>query len=158
MNKAMIIGNLTRDPELRTTASGISVCTFTVAVSRPFKRDETDFLPVVAWRGLAENCGKFLAKGRKVGVCGCLQTRNYDDNNGVRRYVTEIIADDVEFLTPRGEGIQGQEHHNEPDFVDLEPGEEFDDDIFPPHHSVSGHSNGHGLTEEMTKYMNYKGV
>ena len=104
MNKAMIIGNLTRDPELRTTASGISVCTFTVAVTRPFKRDETDFLPVVTWRGLAENCSKFLAKGRKVGVSGHIQTRQYDDKNGVRRYVTEIIADDVEFLSPKGEG------------------------------------------------------
>jgi single-strand DNA-binding protein len=104
MNKAMIIGNLTRDPELRTTASGISVCTFTVAVSRPFNRDETDFIPVVTWRGLAENCGKFLAKGRKVGVAGRIQVRSYEDNNGQRRYVTEIVADDVEFLSPKGEG------------------------------------------------------
>ena len=104
MNKAMIIGNLTKDPELRTTASGISVCTFTVAVSRPFNRDETDFIPVVTWRGLAENCGKFLAKGRKVGVAGRIQTRSYEDNNGQRRYVTEIVADDVEFLSPKGEG------------------------------------------------------
>ena len=104
MNKAMIIGNLTRDPELRTTASGINVCTFTVAVTRPFKRDETDFIPVVTWRGLADNCAKFLAKGRKVGVCGRIQVRSYDDNNGQRRYVTEIVADDVEFLSPKGEG------------------------------------------------------
>lgn len=120
MNKAMIIGNLTRDPELRSTASGISVCTFTVAVSRPFKRDETDYLPVVAWRKLAENCATFLTKGRKVGVAGSLQTRSYDDNNGVKRYVTEIIADDVEFLTPRGEGAQSRQQpkSNEPDFVD----------------------------------------
>ncbi|MDD5016823.1 MAG: single-stranded DNA-binding protein [Eubacteriales bacterium] len=106
MNKATIIGNLTKDPELRTTASGISVCTFTVAVSRPFNRDETDFIPVVTWRGLAENCSKFLAKGRKVGVSGRIQTRSYEANNGERRYVTEIIADDVEFLSPKGEGGQ----------------------------------------------------
>ena len=106
MNKAMIIGNLTRDPELRKTASDISVCTFTVAVSRQFNRDETDFIPVVVWRGLADNCSKYLAKGRKVAVFGRIQTRNYDDKDGNRRYVTEIIADDVEFLTPKGEGGQ----------------------------------------------------
>ncbi len=106
MNKAMIIGNLTRDPELKTTGSGISVCTFTVAVRRPFNKEETDFIPVVTWRGLAENCSKFLSKGRKVGVAGRIQVRNYEANDGSRRYVTEIIADDVEFLTPKGEGGQ----------------------------------------------------
>ena len=104
MNKAMIIGNLTRDPELRTTASGISVCKFSVAVTRPFNREETDFIPVVVWRALAENCGKYLAKGRKVAVAGRIQTGSYEDKDGNRRYTTEVIADDVEFLTPRGEG------------------------------------------------------
>ncbi len=106
MNRATIIGNLTKDPELKTTASGISVCSFTVAVRRPFtkEKDETDFIPVVTWRQLAENCAKYLAKGRKVGVSGRIQTRNYETNNGERRYVTEIIADDVEFLSPKGEG------------------------------------------------------
>jgi single-strand DNA-binding protein len=109
MNKATIIGNLTRDPELKTTASGISVCTFTVAVRRPYSKDETDFIPVVTWRQLAENCAKFLAKGRKVGVAGRIQTRNYETNNGERRYVTEIIADEVEFLTPKGDGGGGRQ-------------------------------------------------
>jgi single-strand DNA-binding protein len=104
MNKAMVIGNLTKDPELKTTPAGVSVCTFTVAVRRPFSKDETDFIPVVTWRGLAENCSKFLSKGRKVAVAGRIQVRNYEANNGERRYVTEIIADDVEFLTPKGEG------------------------------------------------------
>jgi len=75
-----------------------------VAVPRPYKRDETDFLNIVTWRGLAENCAKFLSKGRKVGIVGYIQTREYDDNNGQRRYVTEIVADDVEFLSPKGEG------------------------------------------------------
>ncbi len=104
MNRATIIGNLTKDPELKTTGSGISVCSFTVAVRRPFSKDETDFIPVVTWRQLAENCAKFLTKGRKVGVSGRIQTRNYETNNGERRYVTEIIADEVEFLTPKGDG------------------------------------------------------
>lgn len=107
MNRAVIIGNLTRDPELRTTPQGISVTTFTVAVPRGFgDKKETDFIPVVTWRGLADNCAKFLAKGRKVGVSGRIQTRSYDGNNGERRYVTEIVADDVEFLSPKGESTQ----------------------------------------------------
>ncbi len=103
MNKAMIIGNLTKDPELRKTASDISVCTFTVAVQRPFNKEETDFIPIVVWRGLADNCSRYLAKGRKVAVFGRIQTRNYEDKDGQRRYVTEIIADDVEFLSPKGQ-------------------------------------------------------
>ncbi|MGE5494265.1 MAG: single-stranded DNA-binding protein [Burkholderiales bacterium] len=104
MNRATIIGNLTKDPELRTTSSGVSVCTFTVAVNRNFgERKEVDYLPVVTWRGLAENCAKFLGKGRKVGVSGRIQTRSYEGNNGERRYVTEIVADEVEFLSPKGE-------------------------------------------------------
>jgi len=105
MNRAVIIGNLTRDPELRTTPQGISVCSFTVAVNRGFgDKKDVDFIPIVTWRALAENCAKFLAKGRKVGVSGRIQVRSYDTNNGERRYVTEIVADDVEFLTPKGEG------------------------------------------------------
>ncbi len=108
MNRAIIIGNLTKDPELRTTPQGISVCSFTVAVNRGFgDKKEVDYIPVVTWRGLADNCGKFLSKGRKVGVSGRIQVRSYDDNNGQRRYITEIIADDVEFLTPKGEGGGG---------------------------------------------------
>ena len=103
MNRVTIIGNLTKDPELKTTASGISACSFTVAVKRPFTKDETDFIPVVAWKQLAENCAKFLAKGRKVGVSGRIQVRSYETNNGEKRYVTEVIADEVEFLTPKDE-------------------------------------------------------
>lgn len=104
MNRATIIGNLTKDPELRTTTTGISVCTFTVAVTTGFgEKKHTDFLPVVTWRALAENCAKFLAKGRKAAVSGRIQTRYCDAANGDRRYVTEIVADEVEFLSPRGE-------------------------------------------------------
>jgi single-strand DNA-binding protein len=79
------------------------VTTFTVAVQRRFSQGEqkADFLPIVTWRGLADNCAKYLQKGSKVGVVGQIQTRQYDDKNGVRRYVTEIIADEVEFLTSR---------------------------------------------------------
>jgi single-strand DNA-binding protein len=105
MNKAILVGNLTRDPEARTTPNGVSVTTFTVAINRRYKsqdgQQQTDFIPVVTWRGLAENCARYLSKGSKVGVVGMIQTRNYEDANGVRKYVTEIVADDVEFLTSR---------------------------------------------------------
>ena len=107
MNKAIVIGNITRDPDVRMTGSGISVCTFTVAVQRRFANQngerQADFIPVVCWRGLAENCGKYLKKGSKVGVCGSIQTRNYEAQDGTKRYVTEIIADEVEFLERAGQ-------------------------------------------------------
>jgi single-strand DNA-binding protein len=124
MNRAVIIGNLTKDPELRTTSSGVSVCTFTVAVNRNFgEHKEVDYIPVVTWRGLAENCAKFLSKGRKVGVSGRIQTRSYETNSGERRYVTEIVADECEFLSPKGDadippsddaGLFGEESDFEP--------------------------------------------
>ena len=104
MNKVFLVGRLTKEPELRTTQSGISVATFTVAVTRRMNRDESDFLNVVAWRGLAENCAKYLVKGQQVSVAGELQTRSYDAKDGGKRYVTEVQADDVEFLAKPGEG------------------------------------------------------
>ena len=115
MNKAILIGNLTKDPELKTTQSGISVCRFTIAVNRKFKDAQgnqvTDFIPVATWRGIAESCAKYLAKGRKVAVIGEIQTRSYDAQDGTKRYVTEIVASDVEFLSPnpggQGSGFGG---------------------------------------------------
>jgi single-strand DNA-binding protein len=105
LNKSFFIGNLTKDPELRTTPSGKAVASFTIAVNRRFKDKGgdpvTDFFPVVTWDKLAESCARYLAKGKKVAVVGELQTRSYDDKQGVKRYVTEIVADEVEFLTPR---------------------------------------------------------
>lgn len=103
MNKCFLIGNLTRDPELRTTSgSGLSVCTFTIAVSRTFSNKngerEADFIPVVVWRNTAENCAKYLRKGSQVAVTGAIQTRTYDGNDGQKRYVTEVVADEVQFL------------------------------------------------------------
>lgn len=102
MNKAIIIGNLARDPEAFTTQSGISRSTFTVAVQRRFAgadgHREADFLTVVAWRQTADFCNKYLTKGRKVAVEGSIQTRSYDAQDGSKRYVTEIIADSVEAL------------------------------------------------------------
>ena len=106
MNKVFLIGNLSKDPELRTTNSGTSVCTFSIAVNRRKDKDgnsTADFFSIVAWRQLAELCGKYLAKGRKVSVVGELQNRSYEANNGTKRHVTEIVANEIEFLTPKGE-------------------------------------------------------
>lgn len=109
MNKILLIGNLTRDPELRSTQSGVAVCTFTVAVNRrrasgaEAGQQEADFFRVTTWRQQAENCNRFLAKGRKVGVTGTLTMESYTDKNGVQRNSLEVMADEVEFLTPRSE-------------------------------------------------------
>lgn len=100
MNKLTIIGNLTRDPELRTTQQGLAVCDFTVAVNRR-KSDESDFFRVTAWRQLGENAAKYLAKGRKVCVIGPVSARTYTTNTGENRVSLEVTADDIEFLTPR---------------------------------------------------------
>ncbi len=108
MNKLTIIGNLTRDPELRTVGSGISVCDFTVAVNRRRSsqnsgQPETDFFRVTAWRQLGETCAKYLAKGRKVCVIGAVSARTYQANDGSTRVSLEVTADDIEFLTSRAE-------------------------------------------------------
>ena len=110
MNKVILIGNLANDPETRTTQSGIQQCSFRLAVQRRFANaqgvKEADFIPVVAWRQLAELCSRYLSKGRKVAVEGSIQTRSYDAQDGTKRYVTEIVAESVEFL---GGGNQQQE-------------------------------------------------
>lgn len=106
MNKVFLIGNLTREPESNTTASGIQMCRFSIAVGRRFKNaegeNETDFFNIIAWRGLADTCGKYLHKGSKVAIVGSLQTRSYDAEDGTKKYVTEVVAEEVEFLTPKG--------------------------------------------------------
>ena len=105
MNKLTIIGNLTADPELRTIPSGVSVCTFTVAVNRRYSGNkddrQTDFFRVSAWRQLGENCSRFLSKGRKVCVVGEVSARAYEGKDGSLRASLEVTADEVEFLSPR---------------------------------------------------------
>ncbi len=98
MNKVVLIGNLTRDPDVRNTQSGVSVCTFTLAVQSRYK-ETADFINVVAWRGIAETCGRYLKKGSKACVCGALQSRSYEAKDGSKRTVVEVIADEVEFLS-----------------------------------------------------------
>lgn len=105
MNKVILVGNLTRDPELSETPSGVAVCRFAIAVTRDYANSdgnrETDFFNITVWRGRAENCGKYLKKGNKVAVVGSLQNRSYEDKDGIKRNVTDVIANEVEFLTPR---------------------------------------------------------
>ena len=105
MNKAIIIGNLTKDPELTQTTSGISVCRFTLAVSRKFTNAEgereTDFLNIVVWRNLADNCHKYLKKGSCVAVKGYIKTKNYEDSNGIKKFTFYIKAEEVKFLSSR---------------------------------------------------------
>lgn len=105
MNKVILIGNLTRDPELSETPNGVAVCRFSIAVSRDYANSdgtrETDFFNITVWRGRAENCGKYLKKGNKVAVYGSLQNRSYEDKDGNKRNVTDIVANEVEFLTPK---------------------------------------------------------
>ena len=105
MNKVFLIGNLTRDPELRETPSGVSMCRFAIAVQRPYSSSDgerqTDFFECTAWRGLAETIMRYTKKGNKVAVSGSIQIRNYEDNQGMKRTAVDIIVQDCEFLTPK---------------------------------------------------------
>lgn len=105
MQRFICVGNLTKDPETGETPSGLSVCKFSIAVNRDFTKEDgtrdVDFFNVVTWRGLADNCARFLQKGNKVAIVGKLQNRQYEAKDGTKRNVTEIIAEQVEFLTPK---------------------------------------------------------
>ena len=105
MNKVVLIGRLTRDPELRYTGSNTAVATFSLAVNRNFTNQqgerEADFINIVVWRKQAENVKNYLSQGSQVAIEGRIQTRSYDDNNGQKRYVTEVVADNVEFLSSK---------------------------------------------------------
>lgn len=105
MNKVLLVGNLTREPELSSTSSGVAMCRIGIAVNRNYTNSEgnreTDFFNITAWRNLAERCGKYLHKGSKIGVIGSLQMRSFEVN-GEKRNTIDIIAEDVEFLSPKG--------------------------------------------------------
>ena len=137
MNQITIIGRLTADPELRSTANNTPVCQFTVAVQRRFANQSgdkiADFIPVVVWRQLAELCSKYLAKGRKVAVLGPLQMRHYEDKHGNKRTAFEIIADEVEFLTPRTEsaGSADKQATDTESFSELTGFTEMDESALP---------------------------
>lgn len=116
MNRVVLVGRLTKDPELRFTPAGVAVATFTLAVNRNFTNQngerEADYINCVVWRKPAENVGNFLKKGSLAGVDGKVQTRNYEGNDGKRVYVTEILCESVQFLEPRRSQESGQAPQN----------------------------------------------
>ncbi|OLQ23564.1 single-stranded DNA-binding protein [Listeria seeligeri] len=116
MNRVVLVGRLTKDPDLRYTPAGAAVATFTLAVNRPFKNgqgeQEADFINCVVWRKPAENVANFLKKGSMAGVDGRVQTRNYEGNDGKRVYVTEIVAESVQFLEPKLNAVEGSTPNN----------------------------------------------
>ncbi|WEG12800.1 single-stranded DNA-binding protein [Pullulanibacillus sp. KACC 23026] len=107
INRVVLVGRLTRDPELRYTPNGVAVANFTIAVNRPFSNQQgerdADFISIVVWRRQAENVANFVGKGSLVGIDGRLQTRSYDNNEGKRVYITEVVADSVQFLESKGQ-------------------------------------------------------
>ena len=109
MNKVILIGRLAKDPELRTTASDIAVCSFTVAVDRRFKSEgqpTADFINVIAWRQTAEFVSKYFSKGSKIALSGSIQTRSWEDKDGNKRYATDVVADGVEFCERKSDNQQ----------------------------------------------------
>ncbi len=129
VNKVLLVGNLGKDPEIRHTPSGVAVATFSLATTSPFKDKDgnkpTEWHNIVAWRNLAEICGKFLTKGRQVYIEGRIQTRSYDDRDGNKRYITEIVAENMQMLGSREDGQQGGNQGSS--------GERWqDEDYFPP--------------------------
>ena len=129
INRIVLIGRLTADPELRKTPNGVSVTTFTLAVDRSFTKQngekETDFIRIVTWRGLAENCANYLKKGRLAAVDGRLQIRSYENKEGRRMTIAEVVADNVRFLESKGK------HHSQPNLNDQEETIDISDDELP---------------------------
>lgn len=133
MNKVFLIGNITRDPELAETASGVKVCRFSLAVNRnyagPDGERKTDFFNVTAWRGLGENVAKFVKKGNKLAIVGSLEVRNYEDREGIKRTSVDVTAQDVEFLTAKGNSDNTQAEAEQHSASALQP---LDDDTDIP--------------------------
>lgn len=124
LNRAILIGRLTKDPELRYSPQGVAITNFILAVDRPFAKDgqdNVDFIPIVVWRKQAESCANYLSKGRLTAVEGRVQVRNYENNEGRRVYVTEIVADNVRFLES---AKKKEEDKSEPPPIDIS-----DDDL-----------------------------
>jgi single-strand DNA-binding protein len=132
MNKAILIGNLTSDPTLRYTTQGIAVTTFTIAVNRPKRGDdqEADFINIVTWQKLADNCATYLRKGSKAAIEGRIQTRSYQDKEGKRRYVTEVVAENVQFLDGKPRDSQPADPFGDP-FADASKPINISDDDLP---------------------------
>ncbi|PZD95207.1 single-stranded DNA-binding protein [Paenibacillus sambharensis] len=132
LNRVILIGRLTRDPEMKYTPTGIATTTFTLACDRPFQTNgqkEADFIPIVTWRQLAETCANYLKKGRLTAVEGRIQVRSYENNEGKRVYVTEVIADNVRFLERGEQQEQSRSERNDPFQDDGRPIEIKEDDL-----------------------------
>ncbi len=131
LNRVALVGRLTKDPEVRYAADNQTpIAKFSIAVDRTFKRDgqpSADFIPIVVFGKSAENCGKFIRKGRLVAVSGRLQTRSWDDQEGKRHYATEVIADEVDFLDRGTEGREQGNSGGAGDYGDFHPADEEDD-------------------------------
>jgi single-strand DNA-binding protein len=129
------IGNLGKDPELRYTQSGKAVCSFSIAITDKVNgEDRTEWVNIVAWQKLAEICSEYLEKGKKVYIQGRLQTRSYEDRDGNRRYITEVVAYSMEMLSPKSEAKRQEPRHQEPSPQEPSPQEHShetwgDDDI-----------------------------
>jgi single-strand DNA-binding protein len=124
LNRIILVGRLTRDPQLKHTSNGTAVANFTIAVNRRrSKEKEVDFIDVVVWQKLAELSAQYLSKGKQVGVEGRLEIRSYEDKEGIKRKIAEVIADNIEFLSPAGQSA-GQAKN------DI-GGEEFDEETIP---------------------------
>jgi single stranded DNA-binding protein (ssb) len=125
INRVVLVGRITRDPELRQTQSGISVASFSLAVNRTFTNQsgqrEADFVPIVVWRKQAENVVQYVGKGSLVGVEGRLQTRSYDAADGSKRFVMEVVADSVQFLESRQTSANRQDNMGAPQFNNATP-------------------------------------
>lgn len=129
INKAVIGGRLTADIELKTTPSGVYVCTFSVAVNRRTGRDQepkTDFIDCVAWRNTAEFVSKYFHKGSSICVSGAIQVRNWTDNNGNKRYATELVVDEAYFVDSKSDNAPSSSDYDEPQYEDVT-----DDDNLP---------------------------
>ena len=127
MNNCSLIGRLTKDPEVKKTQSGTSVCSFTIAVDRRFKNADgtrqTDFIPCVGWRQVADILGQYFHKGSRIGISGSIQTRSYEDNTGRNVFVTEVLAEQIEFIDKRSE-TQEQNQIPAPQAEAITPNEE----------------------------------
>jgi single-strand DNA-binding protein len=134
LNRVILIGRLTRDPELRYTPAGVAVTQFTLAVDRPYSKEqgnrEADFINIVTWRQLAETCANYLRKGRLTAVEGRLQIRNYENNEGRKVYVTEVVADNVRFLESSGGANRGEDGANTQNRSGMNPARNNNQDPF----------------------------
>ncbi|HAK44016.1 MAG TPA: single-stranded DNA-binding protein, partial [Clostridium sp.] len=126
MNKVVLIGRMTKDPELKfTPGTGTAVCTFTIAVNRRFKKEgqpDADFIPIVVWGKIAESTANYMKKGSQISVAGRIETRSYEAKDGGRRYVTEVVADEVKFLDSKSSS--GVHEDSNPDMVPIDDGED----------------------------------